>query len=335
MGMTDTVYCDYPLPDPGQQDGHFETKDLDQRRHVFVITRDGRLLRRAFGALVHDVEWPIDGHLRMYATDPDRKHVEYHVRFMAGRVDAIERIEGDPAMETPESFPTGTPGPPSPDKWGRPLTADELFAFTPRRIELVDGRIPGDEKLALLLLTSLGLRRVAAMVGFDRWRSALPESDVWPADASDYDGRRTRKDREALEMRLLQQLRQRRDRLSELLASCSDHWGYEDPIYRFYHHSFKVYRLQEQTQTIVRELAALLPGQPLNLWFLQLLEQGTGKTFQPDDNSRWTEATRPIVEAFFHARYFLEMAVRHATLQSPPSPLPSGYAALLYLYGLR
>jgi hypothetical protein len=41
------------------------------------------------------------------------------------------------------------------------------------------------------------------------------------------------------------------------------------------------------------------------------------------------------VEAFFHARFFLEMAVRYASLDSPPRPLPSGYAALLYLYRLR
>ena len=31
--------------------------------------------------------------------------------------------------------------------------------------------------------------------------------------------------------------------LEQLLAKCSDHWGYEDPIYRFYHQSFKVYPL--------------------------------------------------------------------------------------------
>ena len=31
----------------------------------------------------------------------------------------------------------------------------------------------------------------------------------------------------------------------------------------------------------------------------------------------------------------LEMAVRYSNLPEPPSPLPSGYAALLYLYGLR
>ena len=29
------------------------------------------------------------------------------------------------------------------------------------------------------------------------------------------------------------------------------------------------------------------------------------------------------------------LAVRYSTLDAPPSPLPSGYAALLHLYGLR
>lgn len=47
------------------------------------------------------------------------------------------------------------------------------------------------------------------------------------------------------------------------------------------------------------------------------------------------EVTRPILEAFFHARYFLEMAVRYAGLEAPPQALSSGYAALLYLFGLR
>jgi hypothetical protein len=48
------------------------------------------------------------------------------------------------------------------------------------------------------------------------------------------------------------------------------------------------------------------------------------------------EATRPIVEAFFHARYFLEMAVRYGKeLATAPCLLPSGWASLLYLYGLR
>jgi len=70
--------------------------------------------------------------------------------------------------------------------------------------------------------------------------------------------------------------------LTTLLAKHSDHWGFEDPVYRFYHQS-----------------------------------------------------TRPILEAYFDARFFLEMAVRYSELESPPSPLPSGYAALLDLYDLR
>jgi hypothetical protein len=80
---------------------------------------------------------------------------------------------------------------------------------------------------------------------------------------------------------------------------------------------------------------AILPDRPLHPWFLQIVRQGTGKEFTTADNNRWTLVTRPIVEAFFHARFFLEMAVRYAALDGPPRPLPSGYAALLYLYQLR
>ena len=48
------------------------------------------------------------------------------------------------------------------------------------------------------------------------------------------------------------------------------------------------------------------------------------------------EETRPILEAFFHARFFLEMAARYgAELGKPPQVLPSGWAAFLYLFGLR
>jgi hypothetical protein len=134
---------------------------------------------------------------------------------------------------------------------------------------------------------------------------------------------------------LLRSLRERHAALGELLERSSNHWGFEDPIYRFYHQSFKVYWLQQQTDAIVRELSALVPGQPLNPWFREIVARGTGKKFSSEHNPNWTEVTRPILEAFFHARFFLEMAVRYSHLESPPRPLPSGYAALLYLYGLR
>ena len=106
-------------------------------------------------------------------------------------------------------------------------------------------------------------------------------------------------------------------------------------MYRFYHQSFKVFALQSETVRIVRVVESLAPDRSLNPWFRLIVEQGTGKSFTQSDNADWPAVTRPILEAFFHARFFLEMAVRYATLSAPPSPLPSGYAALLYLYGLR
>ena len=139
----------------------------------------------------------------------------------------------------------------------------------------------------------------------------------------------------AAEARLLQSLHSRRAELVTFLEECSSHWGFEDPVYRFYHQSFKVYSLQEETARIVHVLESLAPDRPLNPWFRQIVEHGTGRSFRQEDNADWTRVTRPMLEAFFHARFFLEMAVRYATLREGPSSLPSGYAALLYLYGLR
>lgn len=82
-------------------------------------------------------------------------------------------------------------------------------------------------------------------------------------------------------------------KLKELLDRCSDHWGYEDPIYRFYHQSYKVYGLQETTSSIVQALQALAPDRPLNEWFVQIVKSGTGKTFEMEHNKRWIEETRP------------------------------------------
>ena len=146
----------------------------------------------------------------------------------------------------------------------------------------------------------------------------------------------TREQRDEYERRLRANLRAKAPELLDLLKAVSDHWGYEDPIYRFYHQSFKVFGLQEETKRIVESLAALLPEQPMNPWFLRIVRDGTGKEFSLEDNQRWLEVTRPVLEAFFHARYFLEMACRyHDARDEELSPLPSGWAAFLYLFDLR
>ena len=137
--------------------------------------------------------------------------------------------------------------------------------------------------------------------------------------------------------RLFSALKSALPELERCLAHVSNHWGYEDIVSRFYHQSFKLYPVaQAATRDIRDALQALLPDRPLNEWFTQIVEEGTRSDWEPAHNERWPLETRPIVEAFLHARFFLEMAVQYGRrLDAPPAILPSGWAAFLYLYNLR
>jgi hypothetical protein len=137
---------------------------------------------------------------------------------------------------------------------------------------------------------------------------------------------------------LLASLRSQHAQLTELHEAVVKHWSHADPIYRFYHQSFKVYNLQKETENILAALTALAPeGRELNGWFLEIMAEGTGAVFDDSANDDWLARTRPILEANFHARFFLEMAVRYGDdgFVEPGFGLPSGWAALLYLYNLR
>ena len=136
---------------------------------------------------------------------------------------------------------------------------------------------------------------------------------------------------------LLRNLKRDRARVVSELDRTSGEWGYEDLIYRFWHQSFKVYYLQHDTLCMVDALRAVSPGgRPFHPWFEGIISAGTGQSFELEHNERWLEVTRPILEAFWHARFFVEMAVKYGReLDEPPRMLPSGWAALLYLYELR
>ncbi len=124
--------------------------------------------------------------------------------------------------------------------------------------------------------------------------------------------------------------------LKGLLKACASPGVEENGVYRFYHQSFKVYHLQEMTRGIVVQLQSLAPGHALNPWFLKIVAEGTNRRFTPRANRRWLAETRPILEAYFHARYFLEMAVKYGKGKNPPlNGMPYGWAALLYLYNIR
>jgi hypothetical protein len=53
-------------------------------------------------------------------------------------------------------------------------------------------------------------------------------------------------------------------------------------------------------------------------------------------NRNWQAETRPILDGFWHCRYFIQMLARYGRgLDAAPDVLPYGWAAVLYLYGLR
>ena len=136
---------------------------------------------------------------------------------------------------------------------------------------------------------------------------------------------------------LLQNIKKNLPTLKKLYQEACGGWSYEDRIYRYYHHSFKVYGLQDLTSEMSKALADLAPsGCEVNEDFVDIVAEGSDKEFRISHNRAWGYYVRPILEAFFHAKFFLEMAIKYGEeLEKAPDLLPSGWAALLYFYNLR
>lgn len=112
----------------------------------------------------------------------------------------------------------------------------------------------------------------------------------------------------------------------------------EDYVYRFYHQSFKIFGATAQITQAKELFERLAPDSfPLNDWFREIADEAIGKEFDFEKtNQIWLTETRPILEAFWHTKYFLEQMLAAADeLEKSPQILPSGWAAVLYLYDLR
>jgi hypothetical protein len=192
VGLFDEVRCEYRLPNPAHQGFVFQTKDLENALDEYVITRRGRLVRTKRGFFAPRpcrVACPIHQDLRIYhsfeVAPEEREWVEYVFRFTEGRVTRVRRSRNrerfkvktweelpkacGPAAAPPEGEPTGRL---VPALHPRRPTVEEFSSYTPEKLELIDGHVPGEEDLLLLLLTSIGLRRAAEIVGPMLWRSA-------------------------------------------------------------------------------------------------------------------------------------------------------------------
>jgi len=126
---------------------------------------------------VKDVEWPVEGEIRLVDDDvPEAEDpVEYAVRFAGGRVEWIRRVQMEAGESAVPPLDASARGAMLPERMGRPASPEEFRSAIPEKLELVDGHIPGEQKLVIFLLTTMGLARVAALAGREGWLAAVED----------------------------------------------------------------------------------------------------------------------------------------------------------------
>lgn len=105
----------------------------------------------------------------------------------------------------------------------------------------------------------------------------------------------------------------------------------------FYSQSYKVYKIQRYTMDIIALLRRLCPsGMVFNPLFEEISKAGTKDTkFDLEHNDRWLVVTRPMLEAFLHARFFLSKAVEcGCKFDGPPEQLISQPLEWVTIYRL-
>jgi hypothetical protein len=83
MGMYDTIWCNYPLPD-NPPSMSYQTKSLACELRRFTITHDGVL--KDGGERV-----PYSGSCHFYGRDDSGVYHQYNAVFVDGRIQKVER----------------------------------------------------------------------------------------------------------------------------------------------------------------------------------------------------------------------------------------------------
>lgn len=145
----------------------------------------------------------------------------------------------------------------------------------------------------------------------------------------------THEKRHSLADLLLAQIKSEKDTLDKLVSSFEK--SEPEFLYRFYHQSFKVFGYKELIRYTVQFLEKLAPeSSKLNEWFRGIIDLGLDKDFTDSTNKNWLRETQPLLEAFWHTKFFVtQMKSSAARLETAPEILPYDWAAVLYLYDLR
>jgi hypothetical protein len=87
--------------------------------------------------------------------------------------------------------------------------------------------------------------------------------------------------------------------------------------------------------TLLRQIAQAVK-RPLFPWGEEIVAQDIGIRCGREHNQHWLVHTRPIVEAFLHAKYCVEMMVKYRrAIDVAGQALPHSRAAILVLYNQR
>jgi len=133
---------------------------------------------------------------------------------------------------------------------------------------------------------------------------------------------------------LLKSIKNNLIQIKNWYETATNKWGEEDYIYRYYHQSFKVSYLQEHILSAVKLFKSI--HNDLNEDFMDIIKAGTPGDFDLKWNKNWSKYALPITTAYFHCKYFVEQMINYGeTLEEAPSLLPSGWAAVLYLFNQR
>lgn len=145
-------------------------------------------------------------------------------------------------------------------------------------------------------------------------------------------------ERKEKEQKLIERLKERETEIRQLQQQVENWHASPDGIYRFYHHSYKVFSLNHYTEQIVSFFTELMDieRKDLHPWFVEICEEGLGRSFTQEANSNWLNETRPVMEAFFHAKHLLDMMIVYGLDKDAKEREGfGGWFSVLYLYQIR